>query len=325
MWLLSFIEEVYMNDFIFSLNAVMPVFLTMLSGIFFRKIGWVNKNFASMLNSFVFKAALPVLLFQDLSSVDFGEVWDTSFVCFCFLATLAGILAVTCLSFAVAPRECRGEFVQASYRSSAAIIGIAFMQNIYGSSEMGALMILATVPLYNIGAVLVLTLLHPDQKKLDKAALIRSFKGIVTNPIILGIAAGVLWSAFGPKQPAIMTRTLKNIASVATPLGLIALGASFEQKSALKTGKIALLASIIKLVALTAIFLPVAVALGFREQKLIAILVMLGSATTVSSFVMAQNMGYEGTLTSGTVLITTLCSSVTLTLWLFLLRVNGWV
>lgn len=314
-----------MDDFIFSLNAVMPVFLTMLLGVWFRRRGWVTESFASMMNQFVFRIALPVLLFQDLSTVNFIEVWDIGFVCFCFLATFLAIAVITVLAFFLVDRTVRGEFVQASYRSSAAIIGIAFMQNIYGSSEIGALMILATVPLYNIAAVLVLTLLHPEQNRLDRAACLRAGKGVLTNPILLGIAAGVAWSLLGLPQPVILQRTAANIASVATPLGLLSLGASFEMKRAVQRMGLAVTASVIKLAVLTAIFLPLAVALGFRDQKLIAILVMLGSATTVSSYVMARNMGYEGTLTSGAVLLTTLFSSVTLTLWLFLLRVNGWV
>lgn len=314
-----------MEDFIFSLNAVMPVFLTMLLGIWFRRRGWVSEGFASMMNQFVFRIALPVLLFQDLSTVDFTEVWDTGFVCFCFFATLGAIAAITVIAFFFVDRSVRGEFVQASYRSSAAIIGIAFMQNIYGSSEIGALMILATVPLYNIAAVLVLTLLHPDQNRLDLGACLRAAKGVVTNPILIGIAAGAAWSLLKIPQPVILQRTVKNIASVATPLGLLSLGASFEMREAVRKLGPAAAASVIKLAALAAVFLPPAVMLGFRNQELIAILVMLGSATTVSSYVMARNMGYEGTLTSGAVLITTLFSSVTLTLWLFLLRVNGWV
>ena len=60
--------------------------------------------------------------------------------------------------------------------------------------------------------------------------------------------------------------------------------------------------------------------MGFRKEELVAILVMLGSATTVSSFVMAKNMGHEGTLTSSTVMLTTLFSAFTLTGWLYILR-----
>ena len=66
-----------------------------------------------------------------------------------------------------------------------------------------------------------------------------------------------------------------------------------------------------------------AIAFGFREEELVAILVMLGSATTVSCYVMARNMGHEGVLTSSTVMLTTLFSAFTLTGWLFLLRSAG--
>lgn len=69
--------------------------------------------------------------------------------------------------------------------------------------------------------------------------------------------------------------------------------------------------------------LPVAVMLGFRQEELIAILVMLGSATTVSSYVMARNMGHEGVLASSIVMLTTFFSGFTLTFWLYLLRSMG--
>ena len=76
----------------------------------------------------------------------------------------------------------------------------------------------------------------------------------------------------------------------------------------------------LKLVGFTAVFLLFAVMLGFRREELIAILVMLGSATTVSCYVMAKNMGHEGTLTSGVVMLTTVFSAFTLTGWLFILK-----
>ena len=75
----------------------------------------------------------------------------------------------------------------------------------------------------------------------------------------------------------------------------------------------------------TAIFLPIAIALGFREDKLVAILVMLGAATTVSCYVMAKNMGYEGTLSSSTVMLTTFLSAFTLTAWLYVVRAMGYI
>ena len=85
----------------------------------------------------------------------------------------------------------------------------------------------------------------------------------------------------------------------------------------------ALCASAIKLLGLTAVFLPIAVMAGVRNEQLVAILVMLGSATTVSCFVMARNMGHEGVLTSSIVALTTCGSAFTLTLWLYVIRSMG--
>lgn len=312
-----------MSNLIFSLNATLPIFLTMVLGWVFHRVGLMDEGFTDKLNKFVFRVALPVLLFQDLATVDFSQVWDIRFVLFCFLSTLICIAAVTALSFLLKDRSIQGEFIQAAYRSSAAILGIAFIQNIYGNSGMAPLMIVATVPLYNVMAVAVLSVMSPKRGKMDRTLLINTLKGILTNPIILGIAAGILWSVLKLPMPAILAKTVSNVAVLATPLGLMSLGAAFQWQQASSRLKPALAATFIKLVALVAIFLPIAVNLGFREEKLIAILVMLGSSSTVSSYIMAKNMGHEGVLTSSAIMLTTLFSAFTLTGWLFLLKSLG--
>lgn len=312
-----------MENLIFSFNATLPIFFTMLLGLFFRRIGLMDEGFVKKMNQFVFVAALPALLFEDLSAVDFVEAWDTRFVLFCFFATLLSIGLTVLLSFLLKDRSAQGEFVQASYRSSAAILGIAFIQNIYGDAGMAPLMIVGTVPLYNVMAVVVLSFMKPDREKLDRKLLLKTLKGIVTNPILLGIAAGLAWSALRLPVPVILEKTVHNVAVLATPLGLMAMGGSLEFKKALGQIRPAVAASLIKLVGLAALFLPIAVSMGFTQEKLVAILVMLGSATTVSCFVMAKNMGHEGTLTSSAVMLTTLGSAFTLTGWLFLLRSMG--
>lgn len=82
--------------------------------------------------------------------------------------------------------------MQATYRSSAAILGLAFINNIYGNSGMAPLMIIGTVPLYNIAAVVILTICSPEQSQ--ENLLKRSMIGILKNPILDGIAIGLLWS-----------------------------------------------------------------------------------------------------------------------------------
>lgn len=303
----------------------MPVFLLMVVGYFLRRVGAVSEEFAGKLNSFVFQVSLPVLLFHNMSESDFASAWDGCFVLFCLLATAGSILIALLASLAMKEKTARGEFVQASYRSSAALLGVALMENLYGSAGAAPLMMIGAVPLYNVAAVAVLNLMRPGQGSDGRALAKSTLVGVVTNPIILGIAVGCLWSVLKIPQPPILAKTVSSLSATATPLGLIAMGASFDVKKATGALKSALACTALKLVVFTAIFLPIAIALGFREDKLVAILVMLGAATTVSCYVMAKNMGYEGTLSSSTVMLTTFLSAFTLTAWLYVVRAVGYI
>lgn len=314
-----------MENLIFSLNATIPIFLMMLLGMLFRKLGWMDEVFAAKMNKFVFLVPLPVLLFEQLATVDFSEVWDIKFILFCFVVTAISITISTLISLLWKDRSIKGEFIQATYRSSAALLGIAFIQNIYGTVGMAPLMIIGSVPLYNIMAVVVLSVFKPGNNSFDKALVKKTLKGIATNPIIIGIVAGFVWSALKLPMPSILHKTVSSIGATATPMGLMSMGATFEMKKATSKMKPTLVAVFMKLVGFCAIFLPVAAMLGFRNEQLIAILVMLGSATTVSCFVMARNMGHEGTLSSGVIMMTTLLSAFTLTMWLDVLRSFGLV
>ena len=104
-----------------------------------------------------------------------------------------------------------------------------------------------------------------------------------------------------------------------TPLALLAIGAGFKGKDALSEIKLTMIATMLKLVILPAAFIPLAVYFGFTGEKLVAILVMLGSITTPASYVMAKQMGHKGSLTASVCVATTVLSSFTLTLWLFIL------
>ena len=80
-----------------------------------------------------------------------------------------------------------------------------------------------------------------------------------------------------------------------------------------------------KLVGFVALFMPLAIRMGFRNSYLVALLVMMGSATTVSSYVMSINMHHKGELSAAVVSLTTLVSAFTLTMWLFIMKSHGWI
>lgn len=311
-----------MDSFLFSLNATVPVFMVMIVGHLLKRRNIIDSHFASVADKLVFKVCLPCLVFLDLADVDIRSNFDISYVAFCFSTTLISILLTWFLARRFLPeRESVGAFVQGAYRSSAAILGIAFIQNVYGTSGMAPLMIVGSVPLYNIFAVTILTLEAPGGAAADSRGQIRrACIGILQNPIIIGIAAGLLASLIRLPIPSMAYKTIHNLAVIASPLALLSIGVSFEGRSALSKLKATSVASFLKLIGWAALFLPLAVLLGFRDQKLIAILIMLASPCTPTAYIMAKNMGGDDVLTSSIVVATTFLSSLTLTFWIFLLR-----
>ena len=316
------------ESLIFSLNSTMPLFFIMLLGYLLHRKQFLTDDFVAMANKFVFNVALPVQLFRDLATMDVRASFDAKYVLFCAAATTSSILVIWALAkLFLKEKHIVGEFVQACYRSSAAILGAAFIQNIYGTSGMSGLMILGSVPLYNIFAVIILTLESPamDAKSGMGEKIKKSLKGIVTNPILLGIAAGFVWSLLRLPMPTMANKTLSSLAGMTSPLALLAIGAGFKGREALGYLKPTAVATVTKLVILPAIFLPMAVHFGFTDQKLVALLVMLGSVTTPAGYVMAKQMGHEGTLTGSVCVTTTVFSALTLTFWVFWARSNGFI
>jgi len=310
-----------MENLLFCLNATMPVFLVMVVGYLLRYFGLLDPHFVKTLNAFNYKITLPMLLFRDISQADFSQVWDTSYVLFCFIATLISI-TVSWIGTRLFLKDVslHGEFIQGAYRSSAAVLGIALIQNIYGDSSIAPLMIIGSVPLYNAAAVVVLSFNGAHAQGMDRAAVKKTAKDILTSPIILSILLGIVFSLLPFSLPVIVTKTVNNFAVLASPLALIGLGAGFEGKKAISCIKPTIICSVIKLLVWPAVFMPLAVWMGFSPQKLIALLIMLGAPTTVSCYIMAKNLQHEGALTSSVVVSTTFFSSVTLTFWLFVLR-----
>ena len=314
-----------MENFIYSVDATFPIFLVMVIGYILKQIGMLNDNFVTVANRFNFKVTLPFMLFRDISGVDIRAVFDIRYVLFCALVSTACFWIIWGgVKLFLKDQSMRGAFVQASFRSSAAVMGLAFIQNMYGSSAMGPLMIVSAVPLYNIFSVIVLTFEgarsgEVDPKQKIKAACIN----IAKNPIILGILAGLIVGLLGIDFPVIVDKTVNSVAQMATPLALITIGAGFEGRKALAKIRPTIAASMIKLVIQPLIFLPVAAWMGFRGEQMIAILIMLASPTTPSCYIMAKTMDNDGVLTASVIVMTTLLAAFTLTGWIFILKTVG--
>ncbi|MGI6027854.1 MAG: AEC family transporter [Candidatus Heteroscillospira sp.] len=309
-----------MDNFIFSVNTALPLLLMILAGMLLKRVGLLDTGMVSALDSFSFRIAMPLLLFYDISTMDFYSEFSLSFMLFCFIVSVVSFLVMWKVSLLVFPdRRAAGSFAQGSVRGSVAMLGVMIVTNIYGSAGIAALMVAASVPVYNVMSVLILTFCGSGREN-SAGQLKAALKGILTNPFILGIAAGLPFALLRINLPTALASAAKSLGSTATPLALVVIGASFSYAEATARLKPALAATAIKLLVLPAVGLPLAVMLGFREAALTSIILMLGSATAPASFIMAKNMGCDAPLSANIVMLTDVFYSVTLTFWLFLLK-----
>lgn len=313
-----------MENFIFSVNVTVPIFLVILLGYILRRCNFLTDEFVRVANKYVFVVALPAMLFKDIAESDVREEMDFKFFLFCLIVTIAMFLGVWAVArIFVKDKTMIGAFAQAGARGSAAILGVAFVENICGEIGMTPLMIVAAVPFFNIMSVIILVFNANNEKGRDMGKIKNACINIAKNPIIISILLGLIASVAGLKFAPIPERTLGYVARTATPIALIAVGAGFDTRKAIERLKPAIGASFIKLILLPLIFLPIAYKIGFGPSEMVAILIMLASPTTVSCYIMAKNMDNDDILTSNVIVLTTLLSSVTLTLWIFILRSFG--
>ncbi len=312
-----------MSDFLYILNVVSPVFLLVSLGIILRYFKMVNDAFVSLTSKFVFNVSLPALVFLKLYKVDLAVTFDLPFVLFIVIATLFVFALSWLLSHTlVNQRKNKGVFIQGSFRSNYAIIGLAIVLGMFGDDAMvkASLLIPFLLPMYNVMSIVALTVYNENDIKLNIKQLA---KEIVMNPLILGVIVALpfalmRWNIF----PALDT-TLDHLASIALPLALIGIGGSLNFEAIKRASRISMWSSLIKIVLAPAIVTLIALWMGFTGVDVGIIFIIFACPTAIASFVMAIGMGGSATITGNIIVLSTLGSLLTFTIGLYLLRLFG--
>ena len=137
-----------MDNLIFCLNATVPIFAIIVLGRWLRSKNFFTKQTLTDIDRLSFKVLLPILLFRDIAQGRITEQFDPVFFFFCAGATTVYFFAVWIgASLFLKDKSMVGAFTQGAFRGSQAILGVAFVQNLYGNAGLLPLMIVASVPL----------------------------------------------------------------------------------------------------------------------------------------------------------------------------------
>ncbi len=314
-----------MNQFLFTLTTIAPVFLICFLGIFLRKVRLINDDFVRISSQLVFTVALPALIFIELSETDFLQIFQGFQILYVLGATtIAFILIWSLAKFFIFRGKDLGAFVQGSFRSNYAIVGFAIIVNLFGKHALSqaSVILVFVMPLYNLLAIIVLTATRHQGKRLN---IIKTGLHILSNPLIIATIVSMPFSTFRIPIPKVVSSTASYLSSLALPLALIGIGGSLNTKSIIKASRMAFVATVIKLILIPGVFTYIAICLGFRGEDLAVMFLLFASPTAVASFVMAKAMGANSKLAGNIVLMTTLGASVTITLGVFILKSLGYI
>ena len=312
-----------MDNLIFSINVVAPVFIIILLGIFLKRIQIIDDTFVSKASSLVYKTALPVLVFNNIRRTDFALLFNGRVI----LIFYAGIFCALLLSgffsffFIKSPKR-RGAFIQGSFWGNSVIVGLALVLNIFGDSGVAAASIIIAfiIPVFNILAVLVLTV-NSKQGRTGSVTLI--LYKLSRNPLIIAVVAALPFSIFKISLPVFLSVSLSYLARMALPLALIGIGGSLSFSSLRANSALSIAASCIKIVVTPLVVVLLAVKFGIHGQLLGILFVLSATPTAISSFIMARAMDGDSQIAANIIVITTLGSVLTIGAGIYILKSQG--
>ncbi|MDR1678659.1 MAG: AEC family transporter [Prevotellaceae bacterium] len=313
-----------MNNFFFSVQVVTPLILLMLGGYAGAYYKILSPVFLTEANKFVFRFALPFLLFRNVfSAIHHGDINGNL-----ISASLITIIAMIVLSCLLVPlfvkrNGQRGSMIQAIYRSNFLIYGIPLGMSIYGEAAMRPIsMVMAvSIPLYNMSAVLILA--YFSENRTSRVFSWQSLVDVLRNPLIIGCAVGAVFGVFHLELPPFIDRPIADIAAIATPLALIVMGGQFRFRSLHKNIRMVVSASVFRLIIIPAVAMLIFIWIGFRGVELCALFCLFATPTAVVSYIMSENMGCDGELSAQIIVLTTAASCFTIFAFVFIMKTMG--
>jgi len=312
-----------MENFIFSLNVVLPVFIVIGLGCLIKSFHIVDDHFVDVAIKFNFKVGLSTLLFNNIYTAEFKSVFDPKLLIFALLG-ISGTVLVLWLIVPVFIKDKKraSAMIHTIYRSNFVLLGIPLATNMFGKSNIAcvSMLIPVAIPAYNLFAVVVLAAFDENNHEKNGQKIKSTVISILKNPLIIGSTLAIILKLFSIRLPEFLENSVSSIAALGTPMALITLGAQFNFKSSLENLKYSLIATFGRLIVVPSIVVSIAVILGFRSYELGGIFILFSAPAAISSYVMAKEMNSDYKLTGDIIMLTTMFSIFTIFGGVYLLK-----
>ena len=311
-----------LESFMVALNAVAPFMILLGIGFLAVRTGLTDRAFMNRLNALNFRLFFPFLMFNNIYSATPEGLPSVTLL----IAGPLSVILLILILMLVVPRivkenSRRGVIIQAVFRSNFIIYGIPLTTYVFGAerSSVCGMMVMIMVSLFNIAAVIVLEIFQDGGKVRLKPLLL----GLLKNPLLQGCAAGLLFFLLRIRLPGFIASPVSSLATMATTLAMIVLGANLVFEEIRKNRKTITVVLLVRLILLPLITLPLGWLIGLRGVELFLILMIFGTPVATASYPMAQNMGGDGQLAGPLVFVSTVASLGSIFLFIFFMSRLG--
>ncbi len=306
---------------------MLPIFLKTLPFFALIGLGWWAGRIrffpeiaTEYLTRFVFFFALSAMLFRFAAELSMAKIFDPAFA----LAYLIGCVAVYALVFLMAFMR-RVTTAEAAIEAQCGVIGntgflgVPLLIALLGPQAAGPMLMVLTIDLIVFSSLITLIITASKEGSLGWGIIRRLGLGLINNPMIVSMAAGIAWSATGWPLPGPALDFLTLLGAAATPSALFAIGASLASRSAERVS-VAIWLSFAKLILHPAAVAFAAFVLIPVERQAAGVMVAAASLPVAGNvYMLARHYGVAPQRVSASILISTAFSILTVTL------VIGWI
>ncbi len=294
------------------LGALIPIFLLILIGYYFKRIKFPSNDFWASADKLTYYVLMPSLLIYKLSTANLDNIEAFDFVLTGILGIFAILIITLLINFktktAGAPFS---SVVQGTVRFNTYVF-LALIASMFGDEgiALAALLITFAIPLINIICITIFAVYVNDQK----ATFSGMIKSIVTNPLIVACVIGGSINYIDLTIPIIALNVLKILSASALPMGLLSVGFSLDLRS-IKEAKLELVIStVLKLLIKPVCMYGVGIYFGLDKLFLSIVVVFAAMPTAPSAFVLARQLGGDIKLMASIITLQTIVSIFTISL-----------
>jgi len=316
---------------ILSINITMPFILLALLGILMKRRGMITDNFVTRGNKVVFYFAIPATIFNHIHRADLSSVFDLRFLAFNSIWLILFFLATWWVANTfMRDKDSVSSFVNSAYRSSLSVVGppllVLMFVDAYDPNILPkGILAVSVLLIISYATASVLFAVHDEEAR--KSGVLGIFIAIAKNPVVIGVIVGLVFNVFGWTLPIFAATTVSSLAGLVMPLAMICVGGNLAFHGFDTKFKYVLISVLVKLFVMPISGVIVAYLFGFRGSDLTIIMILNALPMAVGAYVMqAELSGGAGSYIGASVLMLTMTlSAFTLTLFIFLFRVMGFL